>query len=354
MKLLIRAPNWLGDCVMALPAFDSIRTAFPNADIVVAARRPLTQLFEMMRGWNGVSVISRGHGLSGLKSRWSDSAALRDQKFDAAVLFPNSFGTAIESLVARIPVRIGYSRGGRGALLTHPVSAKGGILDVHQIFYYIRLAERLAAQYGAMMTPQFRGEGDKPPVPSLTVPASVLNEARALARSALASAVDGDFYAFAAGAAYGSAKEWPREHFAAFAKIIRDRTGARALVVGGPGEADACAEVESLSGGSAVSLAGKTTLPQLAGVLSLAKGYVGNDSGASHLAAAVGTPSVVLFGSTKMTHTAPVGKRVSLINLHLDCAPCMKRVCPLGHRNCLRGITPETAADALAGLGTRR
>ena len=353
MKLLIRAPNWLGDCVMALPAFDSIRAAFPDADIVVAARRPLTQLYEMMSGWNGVSLISRGRGLTGLKNRWSDSAALRGRNFDAVVLFPNSIGTAIESLVARIPVRIGYARGGRGALLTHPVSATDGILDRHQIFYYLRLAERLAAQYGVAVPPEFRGDGDKPPVPSLTVPESVLSDARALIQSALSSSPDEPFYAFAAGAAYGSAKEWPREHFAALAKIIRDKTGERVIVVGGPGEADACAEVESLSDGAAVSLAGKTTLPQLAGVLSLAKGYVGNDSGASHLAAAVGTPSVVLFGSTKMTHTAPVGTRVSLLNLHLDCAPCMKRVCPLGHRNCLRCITPEMAADALAGYETK-
>jgi heptosyltransferase-2 len=325
-RVLILAPNWLGDAVMALPAIADVRRGSPHATIVVAARESVAPLFGMVRDVDEVMALGPL-----VKSIGRDA--------DAAILLPNSFHAAMVAARAGIPERWGYRTDWRGMFLTRAIDrAPAGI---HQIDYYRHLVRALGFPNG-------------PDAPQLEVPV----ETRAAAAHTLTQAGwDGQtpLVVLAPGAAYGGAKRWPPESFATLARTLAG-DGMRAVLIGSAADAPGGRAIESALGDSTIvlNLIGKTDLPTLAGVLAAARALVANDSGALHLGAAVGTPVTAMFGPTDERVTgpraAPTSRSAAVVLTHpVWCRPCGLRECPLDHA-CMRGIGAEAAADAAMRL----
>jgi len=321
-RLVILAPNWLGDAIMSLPAIADVRRGLRDARITVAARGPVAPLFELV-GVDEVLVLG---------PRWTDEArTLRTGQFEAALLLPNSIRSALVTVRAAIPERWGYSTDLRRPLLTRTVARARGL---HQVAYYQQLVNRLGFDNGSAE-------------PRIAVPPA----ARAAAVALLASRGrrSGALVAIAAGAAFGGAKRWPPEHFASLVDALAV-DGIQSVLVGARADRpNADAVLARLSAASRecspIDLVGGTTLAELAGVLAECRTLVTNDSGAMHMAAAVGTPVTAVFGPTNERETRPLGSHHTVITGDAWCRPCMLRECPLDHR-CMRGVDAGTVLTA--------
>jgi heptosyltransferase-2 len=338
--ILVVSPNWLGDTVMALPAISDIRRRFPSARLVIAARPAVADLFRLVPSVDEIVTLQwRGrwwhrHALSG------DVARLQELGAETAILLPNSFAAAWLVRRAAIPSRWGYSSDRRARLLSRAVPRPKGSL--HQGAYYQHLVRALGFESG-------------PLEPALTVSDAVAAAARTQLRD-LGWDVARPLIAFAPGAAYGTAKRWQLPYVARVAADLVQRRQATCVMVGGRGDASAVKDVISrIERGhrqQVIDLTGQTTIEALAGVLSLSAACVANDSGAMHMAAAVGTPVVALFGPTREHETAPLtrpGRRAEVLTHPVWCRPCMLRECPIDHR-CMSGIAPERVYAALTSL----
>lgn len=339
-RIVIVSPNWLGDSVMALPAIADVRRAFPSARLVIAARRVVADLFRLAPGVDEI-VTLQWKGRPGDRGAFvADVQALRGLRADLAILLPNSFATAWLVTRARIRERWGYATDMRGVLLTR--ARPRPRQSVHQGAYYQHLTRALGVASG-------------PLEPVLTISDDTRTAARHLLRKA---GWDGlrPLVVFAPGAAYGTAKRWMPEYVARVAvDLVRDRQ-ATCVLVGSAGDTPTIQEVLGMVGPQTavhvIDLSGQTTLEMLAGVLCIANGCVANDSGAMHMAAAMGTPLVAIFGPTREYETAPLtrpGGRAEVLINPVSCRPCMLRECPIDHR-CMTGIPPERVYDALTGL----
>jgi len=318
-QIAILAPNWLGDAVMALPAVRDVCAGTPGASITIAARAGVAPLFRLVPGVDRVLEVAADTGLAG-------------GRFDAALLLPNSFHAAFVAFRAGIPERWGYRTDWRGPLLTRAVAPppRG-----HQIDYY----QHLTAALGFA-----RGDAH----PSLDVPPDARRQAAALlaehgwdARAPLVG--------IAPGAAYGGAKRWPPAYFAELAAGLA-ADGVATALVGSAADAPTGRDVEKAARPVRIAnLIGRTDLAMLCGVLSHCRTLVTNDSGAMHVAAALGVPVTAVFGPTRERETAPRNPD-ALPSLHavlvhdVWCRPCMERECPLDHR-CLRGLQPAVVLD---------
>src|SRR5688572_2758381 len=331
-RALVVAPNWLGDAVMALPAIADVRRAFPSARLIVAARHAVADVFRLAPAVVDEVVTLRWDG------RWwkrgafeADARLLRGLNADVAILLPNSFATAWLVKRAVIPGRWGYGSDMRKRLLSRAVRRPKG--SVHQGAYYQHLTSALGIARG-------------PLEPELTVPEHATAAARALLRD---RGWDGEasLVVLAPGAAYGTAKRWMP---ASVARLVTDLiTGRRAacVLVGGrrdaPTTRDIVSRLDPDVASRVIDLTNETTIEGLAAVLALGDACVSNDSGAMHVAAAVGTPLVAVFGPTREYETAPLtrsGARAEVVTHQVWCRPCMLRECPIDHR-CMKGITPE-------------
>jgi heptosyltransferase-2 len=319
-RVLVRAPNWVGDVVLSLPALRDVRRRFPTARLTVLARPWVAGLYGAVPDVDAV-LESRGHS--------ADVASLRGA-FDLAILLPNSFAAALVPWRAGIPHRWGYGTDGRSLLLTRrcrvPSSVRGG----SQVYYYRAMLEGLGLAV----------EG--PPDASLSCPEEWSAEGRALLGG------DGPFVGVNPGAFYGTAKRWPPERFAAAAQIVARRLGATVAIVGAAAERPLGEAIASMLQVPSRVLCGETTLASLVGVLKHLRVLLTNDSGPMHLAAAVGTPLVAVFGSTDWTETAPVGERAVLVREDVHCSPCLLRECPIDHRCMTRVAADRVAAAALS------
>jgi heptosyltransferase-2 len=328
-RLVILAPNWLGDAVMALPAIADMRRAAPAASITVAARAPVAPLFALLPEVDDTLVLG------------GDAAeALAEKKFDVALMLPNSTRAAIVVRRAGIPERWGYRTGWRGALLTRAVAPARGL---HQVEYYQHLVHAL-------------GFANGPSEPRVTVSAEARETGRALLISSeWDPAVP--LVAIAPGAAYGGAKRWPPAYFAELVGGLA-ADGVQCVMVGTAADAETGDAVErsAKASRSIINLVGRTDLATLAGVLANSRALVTNDSGAMHLAAAIGISVIAMFGPTNDLATAPRGtspgqsapsneQRATILTHPVWCRPCMLRECPLDHR-CMRGIAVATVLEA--------
>jgi heptosyltransferase-2 len=314
-RLVIVAPNWLGDAVMALPAIADLRRGSLDTTVAVAAKPAVASLFGMVPEVD--EVLEKG--AAGLTA-------------DIGLLLPNSFRSALDAVRAGIPERWGYRTDCRGPLLTRAVPrAPAGL---HQVDYYQHLVHALGfangpAQPRLEVTPEIRAAG-----------------ARALADAGWDGAAP--LVALAPGGAYGGAKRWPPAYFAGLARELAS-DGATSVVVGTAADEPTRRAIEAAPGAERarlVSVVGRTDLPTLAGVLAHARALVANDSGVMHLGAAVGVPVTALFGPTDERLTAPRSASPHSVLTHpVWCRPCMLRECPLDHR-CLRDISVAAVADA--------
>jgi len=336
-RVVVRAPNWLGDIVMALPAIAAVRAAHPGAHLAVAAPAAFADVCAAIPGVDGV-VPLRG---SGIRAIGGHAEALKAGAFDLAILLTNSFATALAASRAGIAERWGYRRDLRGRLLTRAVPTqpgKGGAAmpaGPHHSAYYLRLVAALGM----------------PPVDAavaLRVPAEGDARAAALLTEAGLPA-DAILVGFAPGAAYGSAKRWPPERVAG-AIAGAARLGARAVLVGAAADREIARAIQSAldpaARASVVDVVGRTDVATLMAMLARCAVVVANDSGAMHVAAAVGRPVVAIFGPTDERATAPMGPH-TLVRRDVFCRPCLLRACPIDHR-CLRRIDAADVVEAVA------
>jgi heptosyltransferase-2 len=331
-RLVIRAPNWLGDAVLALPAIAAIRQAFAGAEITIAGPSSVAALFREHTDACPDHVIDLPEG------RRASIAALAAGKFDTGILFPNSFRTAWELRRAGVPERWGYATAGRGVLLTRkaPRPSGGGVR--HHSEYFRALVRGLDVPCGDMP-------------PRLMASAGSLERADALL-GATGRSASGPLIGFAPGAAYGQAKQYPPGRAAAaMARLVAER-GATCAIVGASHDRAAAREIESWLRARApearahvVDLVGRTNLGVLAGVATRCAVFVSNDSGAMHVAAAVGRPVVAIFGPTDERATHPIGRH-DVLTEPVFCRPCHLRDCPIDHR-CMKRISIDRVFDAV-------
>ncbi len=335
MKILIRATNWVGDAILALPALRAVRRRFPEAEIAILARPYVVDVYRDQGICNQLLADDTQSKHSGILGRERLAAELRAMRFDVALLLQNAFSAAWLAWRAKVPVRIGYARDGRGFLLTHPVPVpKSGEIPRHERFYYLELLRRA-------------GWIDAPlEEPLITLYVSEPNRRRA-AEFLVASGARQDSLriAIGAGASYGSAKCWPPSRFAELVNRIRAQADADVILFGTASEAAVSRAISSELHRPPIDLTEKTAIADLPALLSQCHLFIGNDSGAMHVAAAVGLPVVAVFGPTDPHGTAPVTPRSTIVQQKPYCSPCFLRHCPTDHR-CMRSITSEMVEAA--------
>jgi len=329
-RLVVVAPNWLGDAVMALPALADLRRHYSSAHLTIAARPSVAPMFSMVEGLDAVVTLPGGGGWRAITGWRDDVRALNAGSFDTAVLLPNSFATALIASKAKIPERWGYAADSRSGLLTRAIRRPHDAL--HQRAYYQALTSALGVEAG-------------PPYAKVSPDA---DEARQLLRE-IGLDIDEPFVVFAPGAAYGRAKQWLPERFAELAHAIITDRGWSVLMVGAAVDRPTCSDIARRlpKTGSRINrlidFCGKSDIPTLAGILSQARAVVSNDSGAMHLAAAVGAKTIAIFGPTNEHRTSPLSAGPAspapiVVTHEVFCRPCMLRECPIDHR-CMRRIS---------------
>jgi heptosyltransferase-2 len=367
VKILVRATNWVGDVVMSIPAVRALRASFPKAELLVLARPWVADLYRLLPEVDRVVVEdARGAG-AGRAGRERLVKELRALRIDRAVCLPTSFGTAWTLFRARIPERIGYAAELRTPLLTRAVPRPAGGLGPprgygaaedgpvasaknqtapaplrpspeHQVWKHLRLAEAAGA-----------GGPDRLDV---TLPVSEALLARACALLAGSGRNEEPFVAAHVASFAHAAKRWDLERFGAVFEALAAR-GLTIVLLGTASEAAVNAEAARLAPSARIlDLSGKSTLPEALAILRLARAFLGNDSGLAHLAAAAGTPVVVVFGPTDPEATRPLGigeggtAPVDVVRQPPLCAPCRFRICPIDHR-CMRDVTKERVVSTL-------
>jgi len=333
-RLVVRPPNWLGDAVLALPALGAVRRHFAAAHLTIAAKPGVAALFREETNAAPDRVIE-------LPEATRDAVpALEGEGFDAGLLFPNSFRSAWQFYRARIPQRWGYATSWRGMLITRrsrPVRRTG---VVHQADYYRDLVAGLGLPCDDSGVPQVH-----PRSPSLARADALLAQQQV--------APDRRLVGFAPGAAYGQAKQWPPDRVAALiARLVR-HDHVSPVLVGASHDRDAALAIEFWLRAHApdvlpqvVNFTGRTSLGALSGLMQRMHVFVSNDSGAMHLAAAIGLSVVAMFGPTDERATSPIGDH-DVITEPVFCRPCHMRDCPIDHR-CMKRIEVDVVYRAVS------
>jgi heptosyltransferase-2 len=341
MKILVRATNWVGDAVMSIPALRAIRSRWPGAEIVILARPWVADLYRGQGYADRIVVYENKGKHKGFWGRERLARALRRDKFDVAVLFQNAFDAAWIAWRARIPERIGYARDGRSWLLTRaiPLPAKGETPD-HEVYDYLELLRR--AGWLERL----------PRVDEITIAVDEGDRQKALQHLSAAGVRQNALrIAFASGAAYGSAKCWEPERYAELADRLVTALDADVILFGAPQESGMAARIAGAMRHRAFNLVGATPIGELPALLSTCRLFIGNDSGAMHVAGAVGLPVIGIFGPTDPEGTRPVTPQFTLIREPVDCSPCFLRKCPIDHR-CMTRISVDRVFEAARFLLT--
>ena len=337
-RVLVKEVNWLGDLVISLPALKAVRRRFPGSHLAVLVKAELAGFFDGCDWIDEVIAYRRARGMRGLAMQSRIIAELRARRFDLAILFPNSFSSALWTALGSVRRRAGYATDARGLLLTDKARPDAATLDGHQAGYWLGMVKQTVG-----------AEGD--PADCMLTAAPGNRERMVATLAARRKSPGSRLIAIAPAAAYGPAKEWPAEQYAALIDLLAAEGNAECVMVGAPAERQRCERIAALAHSGAIVTAGETGIGELIAMLSLCDGFVGNDSGPMHLAGALGVLTVALFGSTNPRRTGPLGPRVNVIWRPPACAPCLARTCRFGHYECLTRIAPREVFDALlAGL----
>jgi heptosyltransferase-2 len=333
-KILIIAPAWVGDMVMAQCLFKTIKQQQPDAMIDVLAPTWGRALLERMPEINKSHLLPFAHGELKLKKRWQIGVELRQENYDQAIVLPNSWKSALVPFAARIPIRTGWMREMRYGLL-------------NDIRYLNKENLPLMIQrFIALGLPKHRPLPQKLPKPSLTVLSAAINNTRAKFNL---TAVSRPILILCPGAEFGPAKRWPATHYAKIAQAKLNE-GWLVCLLGSPKDQSVALAIQQAVNHACMDLTGQTSLGEAIDLLSLATLVVSNDSGLMHIAAALEKPLVVVYGSSSPRFTPPLNERVKIISLALPCSPCFQRECPLGHLKCLNDLSPDLVLQAIHDL----
>ena len=327
-ELLIVGPSWLGDAVMMGALALRLKHAEPARRITVLTPPHLEDLVRRLPGVDATLGNPFAHGSLRLGERARFGRSLRGW-FDAAIVLPHSWKSALVPLFAGIPRRTGFVG-----------EARYGVLNDARRLDEAALP-RMVDRFSLLAEPPGAVRPAETPAPRLTADPDAV--AATLARLGLAGGAGA--VALCVGAEYGPAKRWPAAHFAALARALAD-AGRPAWLIGGPGDAALGAEVAGLAP-EAVDLTGRTTLGEAIDLVAATAAVVTNDSGLMHVAAALHRPIVALYGSTSPAFTPPLSDHAVILSEGVECSPCFERVCPLGHFRCLNELAPARVLAAL-------
>jgi heptosyltransferase-2 len=378
-SILVRGTNWLGDAVMTTPALQRLRASFPQAQIALLATPRTAELFSAAPFVDEVLVYRRHE--EGTKAFFSTVEELRQRRFDLALLFQNAFEAALLSLLGRVPLRIGYAMQGRRLMLTHPLHHTPDHRHRHQMHDYLDIvavaegicgihypdaqneslrpsliASEVHHQAAASLLHRFGIEQSRQPSavsrqPEKATPrrGDPVNSKQVTRNSKIQPntdyrllTTDRPLIAFNTSATNSRAKCWPEDRFAAVADALMDTMQAHIIFIGAISERDnAESVIRRMKKSGALNLAGKTTMRELIGLLRVCSLLISNDTGPAHVSAALGRPTLTIFGPTNEFETAPLGIHAEIIRAeNIECARCMHRDCPIDHR-CMTHISVD-------------
>ncbi len=372
-NILVRGVNWVGDAVMTIPALRALKNACPQSNIVLLVKPSVAPVFEKNPDIDEIIFYENEH--KGFFGKIRLAYKLRKTGFSRAVLLQNAFDAALIAFLAGIPERIGYNRDGRGSLLTKAVPFNNEDRKMHHINYFLNLVSSLIPHPSSL-------------IPYENCPWIFLSPDERMAARQRLSGLRRPLLGINPGAAYGPAKRWAPERFVEIANWFMRDTGGSVVVFGNKSEEGIAeqicrhaewemepgvssqgsiqnaecgmqnAEIKSkiqnskskINSSELLNLAGKTTLRELISLISECDIFLSNDSGPMHIAYAVGTPLVAIFGSTDPKLTGPAGEDSIVLNSGLSCSPCFDRICRENDLRCLYAITAEDVYHALKGL----
>src|SRR5678815_2382403 len=341
-SVVVRGTNWVGDSVMTVPALRALRSVLPDAHITLVIRPGTKGIFSEADFIDDVLVYDR----KGVLSVFGQMREWKRREFELAVLFQNAFEAALIPFLAGVPLRLGYATESRQALLTHPLPLPDWRSSKHEVFYYLYLVTALEQM--------LFGRSDvceSEPNASIQISESRKAEAAELLRAYGVNEAE-PVVAICPGSINSRAKRWPAERFAALAdQLIESRR--KVLLIGSKDEIDVSDEVVRHMRNQPVVLTGQTSLDQIITVLDRADLIVTNDTGPAHIGAALGRPTIVIFGPTNPLTTRPFAPEAEVLRHPPDCAPCMLRDCPIDHR-CMTAITVDEVFEHALAILKRR
>jgi heptosyltransferase-2 len=335
-RILVIAPNWIGDAVMSQPLLAAIKTSYPHAVIDVLATPWVAPVYRACSEVSELIEADLRHGQLQWGMRRALATQIKKRNYASCYVLPNSLKSVLIPWLADIPVRVGYQGELRRFLLTETKANSPKTQRIPMVEHYASLCASSSNRNTTV------------PVPRLTPMASALESARTRLQ---ASGIQTDtLVVLCPGAEYGPSKRWPAAHFAALAQsILESNPNASVVLLGSPSDR---AIGDAIISGAACqdrmfNWCGATSLDEAIAIIGLCSKVVSNDSGLMHIAAALHIPQVAVFGSSDPNHTPPNSAKATVISLHLPCSPCHQRECPLGHLNCLNQISPERVFAAL-------
>jgi heptosyltransferase II len=340
-SILIIAPNWIGDAVSTQPLLANLKVLYPDSKINILASNWVAPVYRACSEVHEVIEAKFEHKKLQWKLRKEIAKEIEAKNYQACFVLPNSFKSALIPWLANIPFRIGYRGELRFGLINLALDNPSKVNRPPMVEHYLVLSQLLK-------------DDESIPLDKLVPKLNVSGAAKEQVGQKLQDAnINRDFiYAICPGAEYGPSKRWPTEHFAVLAQqLIKQNSNNQIVLLGGKNDYSLAQEITSQSKlvSNIHNWCGNTSLDEAIALIGMSKAVVSNDSGLMHIAAALQTPQVAIFGSSDPTHTPPLSDRAKIMWLNMSCSPCHKRVCPLGHLSCLKDILPE---QVLATLNT--
>jgi len=329
-KILVVGPSWVGDMVMAQSLFIRLKNIKPDCQIEVLAPAWSLALLERMPEVDKAIAMPLLHGQFGFFDRIKLGKKLRSNHYDQAILLPNSWKSALIPFVANIPVRTGYMRECRWGLLNDV-----RWLDKNLLTMTVQRFVALGLPKTALLPPEC-------PIPRIVINEEQQNQVIEKFKLTCSEKI----LALCPGAEYGEAKRWPASYYAEVAKQ-KIAQGWQVWLFGSDKDKATAEQINQEVSGACIDFTGRTSLAEAVDLMSLVDVVVSNDSGLMHVAAALDKKIIALYGSSDPGFTPPLNNKAHVISLKLECSPCFKRECPLGHTRCLTDIKPEQVLDAI-------
>ena len=331
-RILVRGVNWVGDTILTYPTVQKLKSLFPHSHLAILVPSHLIDLWKTFPYADEIIPFQKKRGFGSIWEDLNLSQSLKERNFDLAIIFPRSFRSAFQAYLARIPIRIGYQDEGRSLFLTHGIRRTEEIRRSHRVHYFQKLTDSLGQAEGSSSPRIFLREEDRKWAEQKLRDLGIQDGRPLIGMNP--------------GATYGLAKCWYPERFGELGKRLFEKWKATVLLFGKEEERPIAKEILQHLKEGGIDLTGKTHLLQLAALLERCQLIVTNDTGTMHVATAVGTPVVALFGSTDPSTTGPWGDGHIVIRKDVPCSPCLKRICPTDHR-CMELITVDEVEEVV-------
>ena len=342
-RILIIAPNWIGDAVMSQPLLANLKASYPHCQIDVLASTWVAPIYRACIEVHQVIEAQLEHKKLQWGLRKSLAKQLEKNQYDTCFVLPNSLKSALIPWLANIPLRIGYRGEMRFGLINISLDNPSKINRPPMAEHYLALCNVISHSQEI--------DTHQSAVPQLKI--SPLAKQSVSHKLQAAAIGEKSIYVLCPGAEYGVSKRWPTDHFAKLAQqLISNAPDAHVILLGSKGDHILGQSIQTQAGNLSHihNWCGETSLDEAIALIGMSKALISNDSGLMHIGAALKVPQVAIFGSSDPHHTPPLSDKAQVIWLNLPCSPCHKRECPLGHLQCLKDISPENVLSALKTL----